>query len=248
MKKETICCALICLTMLLVGCQKKECATSLYATRNSPIIYNGILYFYSEDMTIEYGNTSSKGITLRSPGGFLSNIEKRELYYDVTDARRSILVSNENNLLCNYISQNRIEEAERTDKIMELYDDFLIEKQVITYRKNGTDEIVDAETSSEESLDKGIVKKLEEKYGEVKYNINDFENIEELFFIKAGCVDNDIFLKKYTERGYFAVGDFYDTEIPEIFVGIIIKKDDNYYYGNLKNEIPDDLIKELLDE
>lgn len=241
MKKKRMCCVLIC---LLVGCEKKEGATSLYTTRNSPIIYNGALYFYSEDMTIEYGNTSSKGITLRSPGGFLGNIEKRELYYDVTDAGQSILVSNNNNLLCNYISQNRIEETERTENLMELYDDFLIEKQVITYSKHGTDGIVDAESSSEESLDKGIVKKLEEKYGEVKYNINDFQNIEELFFIKAGCVDNDVFLKKYTERGYFAVGDFYDTEIPEIFVGIIIKKDNNYY-RNSKNKVSDNLINEL---
>ena len=45
-----------------------------------------------------------------------------------------------------------------------------------------------------------------------------------LIFIKAGCISDEEFLNKYTENGYFAVGDFYDTEMPEIFVGIIIEK------------------------
>lgn len=233
------------MSIVMMGCNNGTEAVSLYTTKNSPVVYNSTLYFYSEDMTIAYENQSSEGIVVKNQGGFLYNIEKRELYYDSTDSRQSILVSNENDWLCNYISQNKIEESARTDKIMEVYNDFLIEKQTITYEKNGGNVIANADSVSKKSLDKSMVEKLESKYGEVIYNVDEFENIEEIYFIKAGCVSGDEFLKKYTEKGYFSVGDFYDTEIPEIFIGIIIKKDNNYYYGNLNNRLSDELIEEL---
>lgn len=231
--------------IIMTGCNDEQKAVSLYNTRNSPIIYNSVLYFYSEDTTIPYENQSSKGITLKYPRGFLNNIEKKKLYYDVTDANQSILVSNENNLLGNYIQQEKIEETERTNKLLETYDDFLIEKQTITCDQYGSEEVEDANSVSTEPLEKSVVEKLESQYGAVTYNLEDFENIEELFFIKAGCVNESEFLNKYTENGYFAVGDFDDTEIPELFIGIIIKKDGAYYYGNVNNKISDELAEEL---
>ena len=72
------------ISIIMTGCNDEQKAVSLYNTRNSPIIYNSVLYFYSEDTTIPYENQSSKGITLKYPGGFLNNIEKKKLYYDVT--------------------------------------------------------------------------------------------------------------------------------------------------------------------
>lgn len=236
---------LVCVLLLLVGCERKEKAMSLYTTRNSPIIYNSVLYFYSEDTTIDYKNLSSKGINLRYMGGILNNIEKAELYYDITDEKQSILVSNKNNLLCNYISQERIEMPERIDEIMKEYDDFLIEKQEITYEDYAGSKMSTVDNVTRLTVDKGIVEKLESQYGEITYNIDDFSDIQELIFIKAGCISDEEFLNKYTENSYFSVGDFYDTEMPEIFIGIIFKKDEAYYYGNLNNRISNEFVEQL---
>lgn len=241
MQKKIIAVSFVCALFLLVGCEHKEKAMSLYITRNSPIIYNSLLYFYSEDVTLDYENISSQGINLRYPGGFLNNFESAELYYDITDAKQSILVSNQNNFFCNYISQERIEMPERIDEIMKKYDDFLIEKQEVTYE----DKMPAVDNITKFTVEKVFVEELEAQYGEVTYNIDDFSDIQELIFIKAGCISDEEFLNKYTENGYFAVGDFYDTEMPEIFVGIIIKKDEEYYYGNLNNRMAHDLVEQL---
>ena len=80
---------------------------------------------------------------------------------------------------------------------------------------------------------------------ESPYNIDDFSDIQELNFIKAGCISDEEFLNKYTENSYFSVGDFYDTEMPEIFIGIIFKKDEAYYYGNLNNRISNEFVEQL---
>ncbi|MDE5777252.1 MAG: hypothetical protein K2I10_01885 [Lachnospiraceae bacterium] len=123
---------------------------------------------------MEYANQSKDAIRLKNGEGLLDNIGKKEILYDIKDNDKSIFVSN-NNLLCNYMSQSKIEDEERIEKILEKYDDFL---------------------------------------------------------------------KKYFNNRAFEVGDFYDTGMPEILIGIILEKDGSYYYGNLDNKTSEELVKE----
>lgn len=245
MHKVIFNCMLILLGILLTGCDKGSQAVNLYTTRNSPIVYNSVLYFYSEDETMEYANQSMDAIKLKTGESLLDNIEKKEILYDITDNDKSIFVSNSNNLLCNYMSQSKIEEEERIEKILEKYDDFLIEKQEIESSESGEDVIKPAKVTEISTLDKNVVEELEKKFGKVEYRIGELKNIKEIYLVKVGCANYDDFLKKYFDNRAFEVGDFYDTEMPEILIGIILEKDGSYYYGNLDNEISKELVKEI---
>lgn len=245
MHKVMFNCLLFLLGILLTGCGTGSQAVNLYTTKNSPIVYNSELYFYSEDETMEYANQSKDTIKLKTGGGLLDNIEKKEISYDIKDNDKSILVSNNNNLLCNYMSQSKIENEERIEKILEKYDDYLIEKQEIEFSGSGGDVIKPAEMVGISTLDKSVVEELEKKFGKVEYRIGELKNIREIYLVKVGCVDYNSFLKKYFDNRAFEVGDFYDTEMPEILIGIILEKDGSYFYGNFDNKISEELVKKI---
>lgn len=168
-------CLLFLLGILLTGCATGSQAVNLYTTRNSPIVYNSELYFYSEDETMEYANQSKDTIKLKTGEGLLDNIEKKEISYDIKDNNKSIFVSNNNNLLCNYMNQSKIENEERIGKILEKYDDFLIEKEEIEFAGSEGDVIKPAEMVGISTLDKSVVEKLEKKFGKVEYRIGELK-------------------------------------------------------------------------
>ena len=79
--------------------------------------------------------------------------------------------------------------------------------------------------------DSNFVRNLENQFGEVEYNISDFEDYDAYFTI----------------RGYETVKQAMEAEIPHgDWVGCILVKDNNFYYGNYENQITGISLQQLL--
>lgn len=80
--------------------------------------------------------------------------------------------------------------------------------------------------------DETFVRNLENQFGEVTYNPDDFEDCDAYFTI----------------RGYSTIKEAMESDIPYgNWVGCIIVKDNNFYYGNLENRISGVTLQQLLD-
>lgn len=79
---------------------------------------------------------------------------------------------------------------------------------------------------------KNLIESLENKFGEVEYSLSDFEDYDAFFTI----------------RGYKTIKEAEEREIPYgDWVGIILVKDNGFYYGNYDNKIQGIQLHTLLD-
>ena len=79
---------------------------------------------------------------------------------------------------------------------------------------------------------KNLIESLETKFGEVEYSLSDFEDYDAFFTI----------------RGYKTIKEAEEREIPYgDWVGIILVKDNGFYYGNYDNKIQGIQLHTLLD-
>lgn len=230
---------------IVEGKEKNE-VVCLYSDEYSPVTYNGKFYFLSEDKVISADNTSSKGLAVtikESPEEYImSLLEKKSFYYDVTDEERKILFMQGDDVYGNYMSEDLIEDEQRVKELFDTYDDYVVQQQQFGYSEripslNGE--------LPRKVVSKEVVESLEETFGAVTYHIEDFNKTNAIYYIFAGCVDNQDFLEKYCDGNYFCVGDIYDTEIPKIVIGVIIEQDGKLYYGNTDNEIPEDIVAKM---
>lgn len=86
---------------------------------------------------------------------------------------------------------------------------------------------VNAKEMEDIQIDKDILIKLEERYGEIKYNKEDFDKANKIYYIYANYLNTQ------------------DSE----FIGCIMDYQGNLYYGNLSNKIDKslaDLINKLI--
>jgi len=80
--------------------------------------------------------------------------------------------------------------------------------------------------------DRELVDALENEFGEVVYNLDDFAQYDSYF----------------TLSGYRNIKDaFWDSAYPGDWVGCILVKDEKFYYGNLKNEITGETLELLME-
>jgi len=71
-------------------------------------------------------------------------------------------------------------------------------------------------------METNLVKGLETEFGQVEYNIKDFDNYDAYFTIV----------------GYEDLNAALESDLPKgDYVGCILVKDNNFYYGNYKNKI-----------
>lgn len=79
---------------------------------------------------------------------------------------------------------------------------------------------------------KGLIEVLEYRFGQVEYNVSDFADYDAYFIIK----------------GYKSIKDAEEREVPfGDWVGIILVKDNCFYYGNYENQITGMELHTLLD-
>ncbi|MGL5087181.1 MAG: hypothetical protein ACRC68_15950, partial [Clostridium sp.] len=82
-------------------------------------------------------------------------------------------------------------------------------------------------------IKKEILYKLEEQFGEVKYNKKDFEDFEDVYYIYVDSPKSKIYERIFDD--------------PIIYIGCIFIKDDRMYYGNRQNEIKDELKNNIIE-
>lgn len=187
--------------------------------RYSPVNLNGDLYFPSS-----YDFKDYKELKII---GHLS-VKNKSFIGDILLDVGAVLVEDEDN---NYMNFTVLDDNPMTYSNIEyLQSSNLIENNMDKYKDfvlcNDKDK---SETRT--AIQKELLNKLQEEFGIVKYNIEDFSNCDDIYYIYV-----DLPKEKIHERTF---------DNPIIYIGCIFVDDGKFYYGNLKSEIKDQLLEQL---
>ena len=214
--------------LVSTGCgstSKNKDAKAVWKFHSSPIIYQDDLYCYSDNFSFDKENAAKETIKLGS----------KDLFYDQNDTDQTVLIESNDEVNRTYVKASELESEEYVQNVFNTYDDYILVKN------NALGKVYD----ERQVIDKEAVMKLEEKYGAITYRLEELKRAEEVYFVQAGCKTYEEFLDKYCDGKAFQVGDYYDTEMPEIYVGILFRIDNTWYYGNTDNRVDDEILQLL---
>lgn len=187
--------------------------------RYSPVELSGEVYFPSS-----YDFKDDK--ELKSIG-YLS-VKYKSFFNDMLLYVGAVLVEDEDN---NYLHFTVVDDNPMTYSNIEyLQDSNLIKSNMDKYNNfilcNDNNE-----TETRITIEKELLDKLQVEFGLTKYNIEDFNNCDDIYYI---YVDSP--KEKIHERTF---------DYPIVYMGCIFVKDDKLYYENLTNEIKGDSLDQL---
>lgn len=187
--------------------------------RYSPVKLNGDIYFPSSYNFQEHKKLKSIGHL---------GVRNKSLINDILLDVGAVLVENEDNNYLHfkvqddnpmiYSSAKYLQELDYIENNMDTYNNF-----VLCNDNNSTETRI--------SIKKELLNKIQEEFKIVKYNLEDFENCNDVYYIYVDSPKEKIQGRTFDD--------------PIIYMGCILVKDDNFYYGNLTNEIKGDLKSQL---
>lgn len=177
----------------------------------SPIKHKGKLYFHSGK---EYGEGSYKKLGYVLDKNSVLDVILCVFFandlYAIDENKDHLRV--ENDMVGSYSVFSVFENKEYTDMIFNKYEEFeLLFKDELGEFFIGSSDIP-----------KDIAVSLEEQFGDVNYKISDFNKSDKNYYLYVKSPNKDPFDLK---------------EDSFLYIGVIMAKDGNYYYGNLSNQI-----------
>ena len=199
-----------------------------------PIVVCDELYFpiaeseypYGEDWNKEscmelYGNIKTQHLydkrgEIKNPLEYLGYVVLKQVWVDKRYDKLDYL-KDEGAYHANYLKAERMEDERRTQQLLEDYSSFMLLNR---YNTSGDKYICPEE----------LIVELEQEFGECIYNVNDFDEMKETYYI---CV-NTFFqydTPKAYDRHYIAT--------------IFVDEQGNFYYCNSDNLINDEMSQKL---
>ncbi len=228
--KKIIC---ILLAMLcLSGCgsadQNVNAAVSLFDYGYSPIVYREQVYFPSEYVVFDSENIAEETIPFGTA----------ELQYDKTDEKKDILLQMDEETNRVYASEAIVTSEEYQKGILEQYEDYVLTEP----------DSLGKAMDQRYHIDKAVVEQMITEQEISDYRAEELTEADRILVLEAGCVEYGDFLSRYGEKGVLPVGDFYDTEMPVLFVGILLEKDGTWYYGNFDHPLDEDMQNQVFSD
>lgn len=205
----------------LCGCQKDANIEKLTLGSNGPYSFNDIVYFRTDAIVFDKENKSTEYIQ--------AGIDEK-LYFDKESAQKDILIGNEN-----FMRVYVVEKKEYTSQILNCFEDYVLISEA-TREEYGSVGVLDRKNSVEE---------LQNTFEKITYSIE--KDADEIYILEAGAQNQESFNKKYFGNTGYSVGDYWNTEMPHFYVGMIIVKNNEMYYGNLDNRIEGELKTNILE-
>ncbi|MHC1683858.1 MAG: hypothetical protein AB6733_13040 [Clostridiaceae bacterium] len=187
--------------------------------RYSPVELNGDIYFPSNYNFQEHKKLKSIGHL---------GVRNKSFINDILLDTGDVLVEDEDNNYLHFTVQDDNTMTYSSAKFLQESD--YIKNNMDAYNKF----VLCNDNDSNETritIKKEMLNKIQEEFKIVKYNLEDFKNCDDIYYIYVDSPKEKIH------------GRTFDN--PIIYMGCILVKGDNFYYGNLTNEIKGDLKSEL---
>lgn len=187
--------------------------------RYNPVVLNEKLYFPSNFMKDYYENTEGIGLLGHKDKG---------LFNDLFFSSGMMRVDKNDSELINFIV--------RDDFSMDyLKADYLNSINVVKDNLNKHSNFVLCNDSNGKetrtSVDKELLVELVSEFGEITYNIDDYINADEIYYIYVDSPNHTIHDRTFDN--------------PIVYLGTIFIDDNKFFHGNLNNEIKNELLNTL---
>lgn len=178
----------------------------------SPVAFEGNIYFPSSYTFSEDNNTEPLGqVEPSKMSFFVYLIMDHRLVCDKSD-RFNTHIKTKGDDIRSYSKVDFLENTKLVKDAMDRFSNFLLYDS--------------ADTKIKSVIDKELVTKLENQFGEVKYNIDDFKKADKISYIYVDTMKRE--------------------EVT--YIGTILSYKNKLYYGNLSNLIEEELQKKILKE
>ncbi|WP_461206637.1 hypothetical protein [Clostridium sp. DL1XJH146] len=187
--------------------------------RYSPVELKGEIYFPFSYEFSDYKNLNNIGHLSAKNAGFINDL--------IGDVGPVLVEKEDNDYLhftviddfpMSYSSAEYLRDPNLIKDNMDKYNEF-----VLCNDKNNTETRI--------KIEKEFLNKLQKEFGVINYNIEDFNNCDDIYYIYVDSPKEKIHERTFDE--------------PIIYMGCIFVKDSNLYYENLANEIKGDLKEQL---
>lgn len=228
MKKKFLLILIVIVIVILVssilvisGVKRRGNIVARYITgehyRYSPVKLNGEIYFPVGNEAKEIKGLKSIGHLSGKDKGFFNDIflDAGAILVEDNNYRHFTVVDD---FPMSYSNIEYLQDPNLIKSNMNKYNNF-----VLCNDKN--------EVETRITIEKELLNKFQEKFGVTKYNIEDFNNCDDIYYIYVDCPK-----EKIHERTF---------DNPIIYLGCIFVKDGKLYYENLTNEIKGDLQDKL---
>lgn len=210
--------------IVLISVKEQKDIIARYVTdenyRYKPVELNGDVYFPS---SIDLGNEKN----LKSIG-YLS-VKDKNIVNDLLLIVGKVFI-NENDkdythfsvvddFAMNYTKGSYLQDKNIINDNMNKYNDF-----VLCNDKN------DIEIRT--TIEKDILYMLQNEFKTIEYKVDDFKNCDDRYYIYVNSPQEKLYDRTFDN--------------PIIFMGCILNKDNNFYYGNLDNEIKGELLNKII--
>ncbi|MFZ7122031.1 MAG: hypothetical protein ACOWWH_13910 [Eubacteriaceae bacterium] len=191
--------------------------------RHGPIEFNGKVYFPSSYTFPEERNTDVLGDIVPKDASTLTLLIMND----------QIVADKDDQYYTHLKTQG--DDFTRFTKASFLEDPILVRENLMNYSKFvlcNDDNVKDIRIT----INSKMVNKLEENFGKIEYNINDFNKCGNIYYL---------YVDKATNDNMNSTLEIFDD--PIIYIGCIFVVDEKLYYGNLNNSIEGELYDELID-
>lgn len=269
MRKRHICLIGVSLILLLwvvfavvrdVSISRKEDGRYLTGAFMGPFVYQGEVYVRSDLNSFpESEDTGVLGCVKESWWDSLSltkwNKRMWEIQSDIIADRRDpertyLKIQSEQQFY--YTKASALESSGDIDRVIEEYDDFIIQEcrsRIVPWEvleSHGLEWTVELQRFR---LPKASVEALRELYGPVPIREEDFKRHGEVYLLMAGDISMKDFSVKYF-NGYYKIPEMEDglrvRFQPHFFISVLFLEDGKLYYGNYDNEITGEMYDTIL--
>ncbi len=197
--------------------------------KHAPILFGKDIYFPSSYDFPDDRNTESLGEILPQNAGFLIKLINQDyVIADKTDENQTHIKTGGGDDITRYTKAEFLENQKLVNKHLEEYERY---------------NLFNDEDNQTISIKKEIVVELEDNYGEIDYNADDFIKCDAVYYILAESKNTKTANRDKDDKDFEG-----SVEEPVIYIGCILKRVDNYYYGNQKNQIDEKLRTLIFDE
>lgn len=214
--------------IIISGFKESDRINSRYMTdehyRYSPIVLDNNIYFPSSFDEEDIKETKEVGfLGAKNKGWFVDSFASTgPLFADVSDKDNN-RITVKDDFPMTYIKGQYLSDIKIVEENINKYEKFVLCNDSKSVEENFEIRV---------SIEKKYLLELVNKFGEVEINNNDYINAEDIFYIYVDSPDHKIHERTFDK--------------PIVYIGTIFLKNKKLYYGNMKNEIKDQLYDEFM--
>ncbi|NLK94520.1 MAG: hypothetical protein GX275_04920 [Clostridiales bacterium] len=187
--------------------------------RYSPILLDNNIYFPSSFDEEEIKDTKIIGMLgAKDKGWFVDSFGSTGLLLVDENDKEINKIKVRDDFPMSYIKGEYLSDVNILNDNINKYENFVLCNDSDNYEEDYEIRI---------SIDKDYLLKLVEEFGQVNINKNDYNNVDDIFYIYVDSPKHEIHNKTF------------DDAI--VYIATIFTKNNKLYYGNLNNEIKDEL-------